>query len=48
VTVREAGHLYEPVMHLHENPDKRWLADTRGKAIKIISFLLPSLPEAHN
>ncbi len=35
-------------MHLHENPDKRWLADTRGKAIKIISFLLPSLPEAHN
>ncbi|HJO39443.1 MAG: sulfotransferase [Vicinamibacterales bacterium] len=39
---------YEPVMHLHEDPDKRWLADTRGKAIKIISFLLSSLPDAHH
>ncbi|MDP6662664.1 MAG: sulfotransferase [SAR202 cluster bacterium] len=39
---------FEPVMRLHEDPDKRWLTDVRGKAVKIISFLLPSLPEAHH
>ena len=36
---------FEPVMRLHEDPDKRWLAEVRGKAVKIISFLLGSLPE---
>ena len=39
---------FEPVMRLHEDPDKRWLVGARGKAVKIISFLLASLPEAHN
>jgi hypothetical protein len=39
---------FEPVMRLHEDSDKRWLADAQGKAVKIISFLLASLPETHN
>ena len=39
---------FEPVMRLHEDPDKRWLVEARGKAVKIISFLLASLPESHN
>ena len=39
---------FEPVMRLHEDPDKRWLVEARGKAVKIISFLLASLPETHN
>ena len=39
---------FKPVMRLHEDPDKRWLVEARGKAVKIISFLLASLPETHN
>ncbi len=39
---------FEPVMRLQEDPDKRWLVEARGKAVKIISFLLASLPETHN
>ena len=39
---------FEPVMRLQEDPDKRWLTEARGKAVKIISFLLPSLPQTHN
>ena len=39
---------FEPVMRLHEDPDKRWLMEARGKAVKIISFLLGSLPESYN
>ena len=39
---------FEPVMRLQKDPDKRWLVEARGKAVKIISFLLASLPETHN
>lgn len=38
----------ERVKDLHEMEDKSWLGDARGKAIKIISFLLTHLPEDHN
>lgn len=54
--VREAGidnpkGYYEDqrVMDLHkEDQDGGWLRDARGKAIKIISFLLKDLPETNN
>lgn len=39
---------FAPVMNLHQETDKRWLAQARGKALKIISFLLPDLPETNN
>ena len=39
---------FAPVMNLHEDPDKRWLTQARGKAVKIISFLLTDLPETNN
>ena len=39
---------FAPVMNLHEDPDTRWLTQARGKAIKIISFLLADLPETNN
>ena len=35
------------VMRLHEE-DGTWLAEARGKAIKIISYLLPHLPPTNN
>jgi hypothetical protein len=39
----------ERVKDLHkENEDRRWLRDARGKAVKIISFLLKDLPETNN
>jgi hypothetical protein len=39
----------ERVKDLHkENEDRSWLRDARGKAIKIISFLLKDLPETSN
>ena len=38
----------ERVKDLHEMEDKSWIGDARGKAIKIISFLLAHLPEDHN
>lgn len=39
----------ERVKDLHkENVDRRWLRDARGKAVKIISFLLKDLPESNN
>jgi len=39
----------ERVKDLHkENEDRSWLRDARGKAIKIISFLLKDLPETNN
>ena len=31
-----------------KEPDRRWLEAARGKAIKIISFLLKDLPPQHN
>jgi len=38
----------ERVKRLHKEPDKAWLHDARGKVVKIISFLLKSLPADHN
>ena len=38
----------ERVKRLHKEPDKAWLHDARGKVVKIISFLLKSLPPDHN
>jgi len=36
---------FEPVKQLDKNGDTAWLADARGKGVKIISFLLTFLPE---
>lgn len=36
------------VERLNTDPDTRWLADARGRAIKIISFLLTYLPATLN
>jgi hypothetical protein len=39
----------ERVKDLHkENEDRSWLRGARGKAVKIISFLLKDLPETNN
>ena len=38
----------ERVKDLHQDVDKSWLAASRGKVVKIISFLLPHLPETNN
>lgn len=38
----------ERVKDLHEMEDKTWLRNSRGKAIKIISWLLKELPEDNN
>jgi len=38
----------ERVKELHQTADKAWLRAARGKAIKIISFLLKSLPPDNN
>jgi hypothetical protein len=35
---------FERVKQLHRDPDKSWLADCRGKAVKIVSFFLKDLP----
>ena len=37
----------ERVKGLADNSDKAWLREARGRAIKIISFLLPQLPAAN-
>jgi len=39
---------YEPVKGLDKDGDQSWLPAARGKAVKIISFLLTWLPEDHN
>ena len=39
---------FEPVMNLARDTDKSWLADTRGKGIKVISTLLRELPPDYN
>jgi len=36
---------HERVKDLENEQDKSWLRDARGKSIKVISHLLPSLPE---
>ncbi len=38
----------ERVKNLHKEADRAWLRECRGKAIKIISFLLRSLPDENN
>lgn len=38
----------ERVKELAQMEDRSWLADSRGKAIKIISFLLRELPASNN
>ena len=38
----------ETVKQLDKNGDTAWLKDARGKAVKIISFLLTFLPEEHD
>jgi hypothetical protein len=43
------GYLeFEVVKELDKAGDTAWLKDARGKAVKIISFLLPFLPEEHD
>jgi hypothetical protein len=39
---------YEAVKELHTQADTRWLVEARGKAIKIVSFLLTWLPETND
>lgn len=39
---------FEPVKELDKGGDVAWLAAARGKAVKIISFLLTWLPETYN
>jgi hypothetical protein len=38
----------ERVKELAETADKAWLRDAKGKAIKVISYLLKDLPRQHN
>jgi hypothetical protein len=38
----------ERIKNLEKEDDKSWLAESRGKAIKIISFLLKDLPKTNN
>jgi hypothetical protein len=38
---------FEPVKDLHKHGDMTWLRDARGKAVKIVSFLLTFLPETN-
>jgi hypothetical protein len=37
----------ERVKDLHKMADKTWVRDARGKALKVISFLLKDLPESN-
>lgn len=39
---------HERVKDLHKETDRSWLVASRGKAIKIISFLLSHMPESNN
>lgn len=39
---------FEPVKDLANGPPPRWLDEARGKAVKIISFLLTRLPETYD
>lgn len=39
---------YEPVKALENFTDFSWLPDARGKAVKVISFLLTWLPETYD
>jgi hypothetical protein len=37
----------EAVKELHKQSDTAWLAEARGKAVKVVSFLLTWLPESY-
>jgi hypothetical protein len=39
---------YEPVKDLHRESDRAWVRGARGKAVKIISYLLKDLPPTNN
>ena len=39
---------YERVKNLHRDNDRAWVRDARGKAIKVISYLLKDLPVTNN
>jgi sulfotransferase family protein len=39
---------FERVKELDKNGDTKWLRDARGRAVKIISFLLTYLPETYD
>jgi hypothetical protein len=39
---------HDRVLELDKGGDTGWLADARGKAVKVISALLPHLPESFN
>ena len=39
---------HERIKNLGREPDKSWLRAARGKAIKVISYLLKDLPATHN
>jgi len=39
---------FEPVKELDKNGDTAWLGGARGKAVKIISFLLTYLPDSYD
>ena len=41
----EGYYEYERVKDLEKDPDKRWVRDARGRALKVISFLLRHLPD---
>ncbi len=38
----------ERVKRLHREPDKSWLTGGEGKALKVVSWLLPHLPDGHS
>lgn len=41
----EGYYEYERVKDLEKDPDKRWVRAARGRALKVISFLLRHLPD---
>jgi hypothetical protein len=41
----EGYYEYERVKGLEKDPDKRWVRQARGRALKVISFLLRHLPD---
>jgi hypothetical protein len=41
----EGYYEFERVKDLEKDPDKRWVREARGRALKVISFLLRHLPD---
>jgi hypothetical protein len=44
----EGYYEYERVKQLETDPDKRWVREARGRALKVISFLLRHLPDENH